>query len=39
VRGILDQYGFLILFAIIILAGWVISVPVQIVWGTLNLII
>jgi len=39
VRGILDQYGFLILFAIIILAGWIISVPVQIVWGTLNLII
>lgn len=39
VRGILDQYGFLILFGIIILAGWIISVPVQIVWGTLNLLI
>ena len=39
VRGILDQYGFLILFAIIILAGWIVSLPVQIVWGTLNLII
>ncbi len=39
VRSILNQYGFLILFAIIILASWLISVPVELVWRTLNFII
>ena len=39
VRGILNQYGFLILFGIIFFAGWLIRVPVELVWRTLNFII
>lgn len=39
IRAILNQYGFLILFAIILLASWVINVPVQLIWWLLNTII
>jgi Zn-dependent protease len=39
VRGILNQYGFLILFGIILLASWVILVPVQIIMLILTSII
>lgn len=39
IRGILNQYGFLILFAIILLASWVINVPVQIIWWLLTTIL
>lgn len=39
VRGILNQYGFLILFGLIFFAGWLIRVPVELVWRTLNFII
>ncbi len=39
IRGILNQYGFLILFAIILLASWVINVPVQLIWWLLTTII
>jgi Zn-dependent protease len=38
VRGILEQYGFLILFGIILLASWLISVPVKIIWWILTAI-
>ena len=39
IRGILNQYGFLILFAIILLASWVIQVPVQVIWWLLTTIL
>ncbi|MBX3014533.1 MAG: site-2 protease family protein [Caldilineaceae bacterium] len=39
VRTILHQYGFLILFAIILLASWVINIPVQIIWWLLTTIL
>ncbi|MEZ4735748.1 MAG: site-2 protease family protein [Caldilineaceae bacterium] len=39
VRGILNQYGFLILFGIILLASWVIMVPVQVIMWVLTSII
>ena len=38
VRGILEQYGFLILFGIILLASWLIFVPVEIIWWILTAI-
>jgi len=39
IRTILNQYGFLILFALIWIAGWVIQVPVQIILWLLTTII
>lgn len=39
VRGILNQYGFLILFGIILLASWVILVPVQVIMWVLTSIL
>lgn len=39
VRGILNQYGFLILFGIILLASWVIMVPVEVIMWLLRTII
>lgn len=39
VRGILNQYGFLILFGIILLARWVILVPVQVIMWVLTSIL
>ena len=37
-RAILTQYGFLILFAIIIFAGWIITIPISLVSSVLRLI-
>ncbi|MEZ4868944.1 MAG: site-2 protease family protein [Caldilineaceae bacterium] len=39
VRAMLTQYGFLLLFAAIFLAGWIISIPVNIIWWLLRVII
>lgn len=37
-RAILTQYGFLILFAIIIFAGWIITIPINLVSSVLRFI-
>jgi len=38
VRAILEQYGFLILFAIILFAGWIITIPISLISSILRLI-
>lgn len=38
VRAILEQYGFLILFAIILFAGWIITIPISLISSVLRLI-
>lgn len=38
VRALLEQYGFLILFAIILFAGWIITIPISLISSVLRLI-